>query len=85
MGYNNEGSSVIYDKGNSRTIMTTDSVVDSIIDEFINRSTLGKKKYKTDLDREDLSVDEWLQHAIEESMDHILYLRKLQQILRGKK
>ena len=54
-----------------------DSVVQAVLDKFIARSTLGKKKYGTDLDREDLSVLDWIQHAQEEHMDAILYLEKL--------
>ena len=29
------------------------------------------------MDRTDLSIDEWLEHAIEEHMDAILYLNKI--------
>ena len=54
-----------------------DSVVRSVIDKFISRSVFGKKKYGTDLDRTDLSVADWIQHAQEEQMDGILYLEKL--------
>lgn len=38
-----------------------DSVVQAILDKFIARSVLGKKKYGTDLDREDLSPLDWIQ------------------------
>lgn len=61
-----------------------DSVVKSIMDEFITRAKKGKLKYNTDLDRTDLSVTDWIQHAIEEHMDSIVYLKKLKQILGGK-
>jgi hypothetical protein len=54
-----------------------DSVVRSVIDKFISRSVFGKQKYGTDLDRTDLSVADWIQHAQEEQMDGILYLEKL--------
>lgn len=54
-----------------------DSIVRSIIDKFISRSVFGKQKYGTDLDRSDLSVADWIQHAQEEQMDGILYLEKL--------
>ena len=55
----------------------TDSIVFSIISKFIERSEFGKKKYGTDLDRTDLSILDWIQHAQEEHMDAILYLEKL--------
>jgi hypothetical protein len=54
-----------------------DSVVRAVMDRFVERAVMGKKKYGTDLDRKDLSVLEWIQHAQEEHMDAILYLEKL--------
>jgi hypothetical protein len=56
-----------------------DSVVKSVINKFIDRSKMGKDKYGTDLDRTDLNVLEWIQHAQEEHMDAILYLEKLKE------
>ena len=56
-----------------------DSVVTSVISAFQKRAEIGKQKYGTDLDRKDLSVLEWIQHAQEEHMDAILYLEKLKQ------
>jgi len=58
---------------------STDSVVFSIVSQFIQRSEIGKSKYGTTLDRTDLSVLDWIQHAQEEHMDAILYLEKLKQ------
>ncbi len=60
-----------------------DSIVKTIVQKFISRSEMGKKKYGTDLDRTDLSVLEWINHAQEEHMDAILYLEKLKQTLAG--
>jgi hypothetical protein len=54
-----------------------DSVVFSIISQFVNRAKFGKAKYGTDLDRTDLSILDWIQHAKEEHMDAILYLEKI--------
>ena len=54
-----------------------DTIVESVIEQFKQRSEVGIKKYNTTLDRTDLSTGEWIEHAIEESMDFILYLRKL--------
>jgi hypothetical protein len=62
-----------------------DSIVQSVVDAFIQRAKFGKEKYGTTLDREDLTVDEWIQHAKEEHMDAILYLEKLQKTLRSQK
>lgn len=54
-----------------------DSVVRAVIDKFVARATFGKAKYGTDLDRKDLGILDWIQHAQEEHMDAILYLEKL--------
>ena len=62
----------------------TDSVVKSIVNKFLERSSFGKKKYGTDLDRKDLSTFDWINHAQEELMDGILYLEKLKQELTSK-
>jgi len=53
-----------------------DSIVRSVIDKFIQRAEFGKQKYGTDLDRTDLDLEDYLQHALEEHMDAILYLTK---------
>jgi hypothetical protein len=69
---------------NTRTIKRTDSIVDSIIDQFVDRAAFGKAKYNTDLDREDLSILEWIEHAKQEHMDAILYLEKLKKTVETK-
>ena len=58
-----------------------DSVVTSVINQFIERSEKGKAKYGVDLDRKDLSLLEWIEHAKQEHMDAILYLEKIKQTL----
>jgi hypothetical protein len=63
-----------------KKIENLDSVVTSVINSFIKRSTVGLKKYGTNLDRNDLSFLDWIQHAQEEHMDAILYLEKIKQI-----
>ncbi len=57
-----------------------DSVVQSVINKFKQRSEVGIKKYNTTLDREDLTDKEWINHAQEEAMDLILYLEKLKRL-----
>ena len=66
-----------------RTILKTDTVVDSIVDSFISRAAKGKDKYGHTLDRQDLSTLEWIRHAQEELMNGILYLEKLKKTLGG--
>lgn len=54
-----------------------DSIVESVIKQFEHRSDVGIKKYGTTLDREDLTMLEWLKHLQEELMDATLYVEKL--------
>jgi hypothetical protein len=60
-----------------------DSVVTSIIEQFTSRAKMGKAKYGVDLDRTDLELVEWIEHAKQEHMDAILYLEKIKQIVSG--
>ena len=69
----------------TRQVPIADSIVDSIVDKFISRSNVGKAKYGTTLDREDWSLEQWIDAAIEEHMDAILYLQKIKTIIGGKK
>ena len=57
-----------------------DSVVQSVINKFKQRSEVGIKKYGTTMDREDLTRDEWITHISEELMDALLYLEKLKRL-----
>jgi hypothetical protein len=54
-----------------------DSVVESLIEKYKERSEVGIKKYGTTLDREDLNTLDWLKHLQEELMDASLYIEKL--------
>jgi hypothetical protein len=53
-----------------------DSIVQSIIERFKTRAEFGYSKYGTNLDRTDLSPDQWAQHALEEAHDMMLYIAK---------
>jgi hypothetical protein len=54
-----------------------DSIVNAVVQKFLQRSEIGQKKYGTTLDRTDLAPLDWINHAQEEFMDGILYLEKL--------
>lgn len=58
-----------------------DSIVQSVIAQFQERSKRGQLKYGVTLDRTDLSTKDWIQHTQEELMDAILYLEKLKQCI----
>ena len=57
--------------------LVIDSIVDSVVKQFKDRSKLGIDKYGTTMDRKDLSTLEWLNHAQQEAMDFCLYIEKL--------
>jgi len=55
-------------------------VLAKVFSEFIEREEAGLKKYGTTMDRNDLSLDEWIEHMKQELMDAILYLEKIKSI-----
>ena len=59
------------------TPMPKDKFVQAVKEKFEERSQTGIKKYNTSLEREDLSLIDWLTHLQEELMDATLYVEKL--------
>ena len=57
----------------------SDKIVESVIDQFRTRAEEGKRKYGTTMERNDLTLLEWLQHLQEELMDAAVYVEKLKQ------
>jgi hypothetical protein len=55
----------------------TDKVVLAVMAKYAERSATGLKKYGTTLDREDLTLDQWITHLQEELMDATLYLERI--------
>ena len=49
-------------------------------DRFNSRAETGFKKYGVTTERDDLTELEWINHAIEEIMDAMIYLIKLKNI-----
>jgi hypothetical protein len=58
-----------------------DSIVQAINTKLVSRAEVGFNKYGATMDRDDLSVIEWLDHAVEEMLDQVLYMEKLKQEL----
>ena len=50
--------------------------LDAVIKDMKDREERGLKKYGCTLDREDLTLKDWLNHAYEESLDKSLYLKR---------
>jgi hypothetical protein len=57
-------------------IKVKDSVVEAVRHDLLSRSELGIKKYGVTLDRTDLDLRDWLQHAYEETLDQANYLKR---------
>ena len=55
----------------------SDSIVESVIKKYRQRSQAGINKYGVTMDRNDLSDVDWLTHAQEEAQDLTLYLEKM--------
>jgi len=53
-----------------------DSVVAAVRDDLLRRSEVGIAKYGVTLDRADLNLRDWLQHAYEETLDQANYLKR---------
>jgi len=52
-----------------------------LFDEYEQREQRGLSKYGTTMDRTDLELKDWVQHALEEAMDLSLYLMKIKEQL----
>ena len=57
-----------------------DSIVKSIINQFTTRAETGETKYGVNMDRNDLSFQEWITHMKQELMDAIIYLEKIEKL-----
>jgi len=53
------------------------SIEEQVCFKILKRSEVGKEKYGTTMERDDLTKLEWLKHAQEEAMDFCVYLQKL--------
>jgi len=54
-----------------------DSILESVLESYKERSETGIRKYNTTLDRKDLSFYDWICHLQEELMDATLYIEKI--------
>lgn len=56
--------------------LTKDKIVLQVMNDLNDRSRVGVEKYGVTLEREDLSLKDWLQHAYEECLDQANYLKR---------
>ena len=53
------------------------NIEEKVIDKIRSRAEVGEKKYGTTMERQDLSLIEWLTHLQEELMDASVYVQRL--------
>jgi len=58
-------------------VIVEDPILLKVLAKYYERSETGIKKYGRTLDRDDLSLTDWLNHLQEELMDATLYIEKL--------
>ena len=56
--------------------LTKDKIVLQVMNDLNDRSRVGVDKYGVTLEREDLNLKDWLQHAYEECLDQANYLKR---------
>lgn len=62
------------------------AILTQVLDKLISQTNKGVEKYGETVNPDDYSTVEWIDHAIEESIDYIVYLTVLKQkIVEGKK
>ena len=55
----------------------TDAITEAVVAQLRTRAEKGKEKYGTTMERDDLTLMQWLQHLQEELMDAAVYVEKL--------
>lgn len=55
----------------------TDKITEAVVAELRTRAEKGRQKYGTTMERDDLTLMQWLQHLQEELMDAAVYVEKL--------
>ena len=58
-----------------------DSIIYEVAALMRRRADVGRHKYGTTMDRNDLTREQWIDHAIEEALDFAIYLTKIKKVL----
>lgn len=53
----------------NQKVESCSDVTVALIAQLVQRDQMGRAKYSTTLDRTDLTLDQWLQHQVEELLD----------------
>ena len=62
-----------------------DSIIYEVAALMRSRADKGKDTYGTTMDRDDLTTEQWLDHAVEEALDLAIYLTKIKRELKDLK
>ena len=62
-----------------------DTIIYEVAKLMRMRADKGKDTYGTTMDRDDLTTEQWLDHAIEEALDLAIYLTKIRKEFEGLK
>jgi hypothetical protein len=57
--------------------LRTRAITEAVVAQLRTRAKNGKEKYGTTMERDDLTLMQWLQHLQEELMDAAVYVEKL--------
>ena len=58
-----------------------DKIINRVIEKILKRSEAGYKKYGVGLDKDEQTLDTWLNHLQEELMDAVNYIEKAKSVL----
>ena len=57
--------------------MSKDAIVDAVVERIQKRSAAGMKKFGKPMTRDDRTMTEWIDEAIEEALDLAVYLTRV--------
>jgi len=60
-------------------------IIKQVIEDITSREKKGFETYGTTMDRTDLNLEDWLNHAYEESLDFAIYIKKIKSIINKNK
>lgn len=62
-----------------------DAIIEQVLNKIKDRADEGLKKYGVPMTRDDMGIQFWLDNAIEEALDWIVYLTKIKSVIQDKK
>ncbi len=59
-----------------------DIIVQEVLDRVYSRAEQGMETYGVSMERDDLTVTQWIDHAIEEALDFAVYMTRVKSDLK---